>query len=34
MLGPAIGSRLQITVLRKGAFVDVVVVPAELGAAA
>ncbi len=30
MLGPAIGTRLQITVLRKGAFVDVVAVPAEL----
>jgi len=32
MLGPAIGTRLPITVLRKGAFVDVVAVPAELGA--
>jgi S1-C subfamily serine protease len=31
MLGPAIGSRLPITVLRKGALVDVVAVPAELG---
>ena len=31
MLGPAIGTRLPITVLRKGAFVDVVAVPAELG---
>ncbi|HEY2673047.1 MAG TPA: trypsin-like peptidase domain-containing protein [Rugosimonospora sp.] len=30
MLGPAIGSRLPITVLRKGALVDVVAVPAEL----
>jgi len=30
MLGPAIGVRLAITVLRKGAFVDVVAVPAEL----
>jgi S1-C subfamily serine protease len=30
MLGPAIGTRLPITVLRKGAFVDVVAVPAEL----
>ncbi len=34
MLGPAIGTRLPITVLRKGAFVDVVAVPAELGAVA
>jgi S1-C subfamily serine protease len=33
MLGPAIGTRLPITLLRKGAFVDVVAVPAELGAA-
>jgi S1-C subfamily serine protease len=32
MLGPAIGTRLPITVLRKGAFVDVVAVPSELGA--
>jgi S1-C subfamily serine protease len=31
MLGPAIGTRLPITLLRKGAFVDVVAVPAELG---
>jgi S1-C subfamily serine protease len=30
MLGPAIGSRLPVTVLRRGAFVDVVTVPAEL----
>jgi S1-C subfamily serine protease len=30
MLGPAIGQRLQLTVLRRGAFVDVVAVPAEL----
>ncbi|MCO1598743.1 trypsin-like peptidase domain-containing protein [Micromonospora sp. RHAY321] len=30
MLGPAIGSRLPVTVLRKGAFVDVVAVPTEL----
>lgn len=30
MLGPAIGSRLDMTVLRKGAFVDVVTVPTEL----
>jgi S1-C subfamily serine protease len=30
MLGPAIGTRLPITVLRRGAFVDVVTVPAEL----
>jgi S1-C subfamily serine protease len=30
MLGSAIGSRLQITVLRRGAFVDVVAVPAAL----
>ena len=34
MLGPAIGTRLPITVLRRGAFVDVVAVPAELGATA
>jgi S1-C subfamily serine protease len=33
MLGPAIGARLPITLLRKGAFVDVVAIPAELGAA-
>jgi S1-C subfamily serine protease len=32
MLGPAIGTRLPITVLRRGALVDVVAVPAELGA--
>jgi S1-C subfamily serine protease len=32
MLGPAIGTRLAITVLRKGAFVDVVAIPAELAA--
>lgn len=31
MLGPAIGTRLPLTVLRRGAFVDVVAVPAELG---
>jgi len=31
MLGPAIGSRLQITLLRKGALVDVVTVPTRLG---
>jgi S1-C subfamily serine protease len=30
MLGPAIGTRLPITVLRKGALVDVVAVPAEM----
>ncbi|MEU7867857.1 trypsin-like peptidase domain-containing protein [Dactylosporangium sp. NPDC049140] len=30
MLGPAIGARLQITVLRKDALVDVVAVPAQL----
>ncbi|MEN3309910.1 MAG: hypothetical protein V7603_6112 [Micromonosporaceae bacterium] len=30
MLGPAIGARLPITLLRKGALVDVVAVPAEL----
>jgi len=30
MLGPAIGTRLPITVLRRGAFVDVIAVPAEL----
>ena len=33
MLGPAIGTRLPITVLRRGAYVDVVAVPAELAAA-
>ncbi|MGY0004061.1 S1C family serine protease [Micromonospora sp. I033] len=31
MLGPAIGARLPVTVLRKGAYVDVVAVPTELG---
>jgi S1-C subfamily serine protease len=30
MLGPAIGTRLPLTVLRRGAFVDVVAVPSEL----
>jgi hypothetical protein len=30
MLGPAIGTTLPITLLRKNAFVDVVTVPAEL----
>jgi S1-C subfamily serine protease len=30
MLGPAIGTRLPLTVLRRGAFVDVVAVPTEL----
>ncbi|HYN94356.1 MAG TPA: trypsin-like peptidase domain-containing protein [Pilimelia sp.] len=30
MLGPAIGARMPVTVLRRGAFVDVVTVPAEL----
>jgi S1-C subfamily serine protease len=30
MLGPAIGARLQVTVLRRDALVDVVTVPAEL----
>ncbi|GAB1645137.1 trypsin-like peptidase domain-containing protein [Krasilnikovia sp. MM14-A1259] len=30
MLGPAIGTRLPVTVLRRDAFVDVVTVPAEL----
>jgi S1-C subfamily serine protease len=34
MLGPAIGTRLPITLLRRGAFVDVVAVPAELDTAA
>jgi S1-C subfamily serine protease len=34
MLGPAIGARLPITLLRKGALVDVVAVPAELSATA
>jgi S1-C subfamily serine protease len=32
MLGPAIGNRLDVTVLRRGAFVDVVTVPTELAA--
>jgi S1-C subfamily serine protease len=32
MLGSAIGNRLQITVLRRGAFVDVVAVPAAMDA--
>jgi len=32
MLGPAIGTRLPITLLRRGAFVDVIAVPAELNA--
>ncbi len=31
MLGPAIGKRLSITALRKGALVDVIAVPVELG---
>jgi hypothetical protein len=30
MLGPAIGARMPVTVLRRGAFVDVITVPAEL----
>jgi S1-C subfamily serine protease len=30
MLGPAIGARLPVTVLRRDAFVDVITVPAEL----
>jgi S1-C subfamily serine protease len=30
MLGPAIGTRMQVTVLRRGALVDVVAVPAPL----
>ncbi|GIF75513.1 S1C family serine protease [Asanoa siamensis] len=30
MLGPAIGNRLPVTLLRRNAFVDVVAVPAEL----
>lgn len=30
MLGSAIGTRLPITVLRRGAFVDVVAIPAPL----
>lgn len=30
MLGPAIGTRMPVTLLRRGAFVDVVTVPAEL----
>ncbi|CAL9357931.1 Putative serine protease HtrA [Nocardiopsis dassonvillei] len=33
MLGPAIGTRMPITVLRKGALVDVVAVPEELAPA-
>jgi S1-C subfamily serine protease len=32
MLGPAIGTRLPITLLRRGALVDVVAIPVELGA--
>ncbi|MGH3647203.1 MAG: S1C family serine protease [Micromonosporaceae bacterium] len=32
MLGPAIGARLPITLLRRGAYVDVVAVPEELAA--
>lgn len=32
MLGPSIGSRLAITLLRKGALVDVVAIPEELSA--
>ncbi|KAB1914806.1 S1C family serine protease [Micromonospora sp. AMSO31t] len=31
MLGPAIGAHLPVTVLRRGAFVDVIAVPTELG---
>jgi S1-C subfamily serine protease len=31
MLGPAIGTNLALTVLRRNAFVDVVAVPSELG---
>ena len=30
MLGPAIGTRLPVTLLRRGAFVDVIAVPTEL----
>ena len=30
MLGPAIGSRLPVTMLRRGALVDVVITPTEL----
>jgi len=30
MLGPAIGTRMPVTLLRKGALVDVVITPAEL----
>jgi S1-C subfamily serine protease len=30
MLGPAIGTRLPVTVLRRDAFVDVITIPAEL----
>ena len=30
MLGPAIGTRLPVTLLRRGALVDVVTVPVEL----
>jgi S1-C subfamily serine protease len=32
MLGPTIGTRLPVTLLRKGAFVDVISVPVELSA--
>jgi S1-C subfamily serine protease len=31
MLGSAIGARLPMTVLRRGAFVDVIAIPAQLG---
>jgi S1-C subfamily serine protease len=31
MLGSAIGARLPLTVLRRGAFVDVIAIPAQLG---
>ncbi|MFI2714493.1 hypothetical protein ACH495_30670 [Micromonospora sp. NPDC018662] len=31
MLGPAIGARLPVALLRTGAYVDVVAVPTELG---
>ena len=30
LLGPAIGSRMPVTLLRRGALVDVVITPTEL----
>ncbi len=34
MLGPSIGTRLQVTVIRRSALVDVVAIPTELAAKA